>query len=167
MKFGLGSSKKITGSHLSLYIFQFVSVLPAIYILVASGFMALLSMDGIVPFLCLTVFSIIPRAESIGLSYLYRLTSGEAFVCMGLLLSALIVGLILNKLLRSKEKTAFIVRIIYAVFLAADLILRLLPFSFNKAFGFAPDAIGFAVTLICLALVAADIIVYKTHVNNS
>ncbi|MBQ7688793.1 MAG: hypothetical protein IJT27_06210 [Clostridia bacterium] len=163
MKFGLNPGKKMTGAELSVVVFQAASLLPAIYILVASGLMALFTKKGLPGFLCSLGFSAIPRLEALGLSALYRATASETAVCLGLLLAALDVGITAKKLLRAKEKTAFAARIVYACLLGADLLFRLLPFSFNRSFGFAAAACGFALRLLCLALVTADLAVYKKN----
>jgi len=164
MKFGLGFRKKLTGAELSIRLFQIVSLLPVLYILVASGYMALFTQKGVPEFLCSLGFSAIPRAEALGLSYLYSVTSGETAVCFCLLISALIVGVAANRLLKAKEKTAFTARVAYAALIGADLLIRLVPLSFNGAFGFWAAGCGFALRLICLALVTADLVFYKKSV---
>ncbi|MBQ7638298.1 MAG: hypothetical protein IJS90_05325 [Clostridia bacterium] len=163
MKFGLDTRKKMTGANLSVYIFQITSLLPALYIVAASGYGALFTQRGPAGFLCSLGFCGIPRAQALGLSILYRAFSSEAAVCFALLIISLIVGFAGNRLLRAKEKTAFTVRVVYTALIGADLIFRLLPLSFNGAFGFAPSACAFALRLLCLALVTADIVVYKKN----
>ena len=168
MKFGLENRRKLTGASLSLCVFQAVSILPALYIVAASGYTGLFAKGGPAQFLCALGFSAVPRAEAIGLSGLYRATSSESAVAAGLLLAALVFGVAGGRLLRAKnEKTAFASRVVYCVWLGADLLLRLLPLSFNHAFGAAAAICGFAVRLVCLGLVFADLIAYRRERANA
>ena len=48
-------------------------------------------------------------------------------------------------------------RLAFALCVAVDLILRLLPLSINSAFPVACSIIGFAVRLGCLALILLDL----------
>ena len=161
MKFGLSFPRKLTGAQVSLRVFQAASLLPVLYILIASGYMALFQTGGVPDFLCGLGFCAVSRPEALGLSALFRATSSESAVCAALLAAALLVGILGNKLLKAKEKTAVTARVVYAAFIGADLILRLLPLQMNRAWGLAPALCGFAVRLACAGLVIADLAIWR------
>ena len=52
-------------------------------------------------------------------------------------------------------------RKVFMVLIALDLVLRVLPFSFNLAFGLPFEVIGFAVRLLSVAALYMDIKAHK------
>ena len=47
MKFGIGIRKRLSGAELYVIVYQISCVLPALYILIASGYMALFAKKGL------------------------------------------------------------------------------------------------------------------------
>ena len=158
MKFGFRHPKKLSGAGLYVCIMQIASLLPVLYIFIASGYMSVLTKRNVLSFLFDVGVSILPRAETLAVSELFRLTSDEILICLVLPLIALIFGLVVNPLLKSKSRAALVTRIVLIVLIAADIVIRLLPFRFNHVFGTVPSVIGFIVRLGCIALIAADIV---------
>lgn len=163
MKFGFRTLKKLNGAGLYVCIMQIAALLPVLYIFIASGYMSVLTKKNVLSFLFDTGVSILPRAEVLGVSKLFHLTGDEIIVCLILPLIALIFGLILNPLLKSKSKAALITRIVLIVLIAADVVVRLLPFSFNRVFGIVPSVIGLVVRAGCIVLIALDIAAEKKN----
>lgn len=155
MSFGLSSGKGLTGAGLSLRLWQAFSLLPALYIFVAAGYPAVVQRRGLFSFLADLGLSLLPRWESLGLSVLYRLSRSELAVYFAVVGFALLLGLAGDRLLRGK--TARASRIVFACLLGADLIVRLLPLAFNRAFGIPGAILGFAGLLGLLALVLLDL----------
>ena len=161
LQFGANTGKKLSGAELYVHSFQFMSILPSIYLFAASSYPALMVRKGFLGFLCDLGMSCVPRAEAYGLSLLCRLTLSEPTSIIVMLIFALAFGLVMGKLLRGKEKSALAVRLVLAGLITADLFLRLLPFNFNYAFGSVPSVLGFVFRLACLALTAADVLAVK------
>ena len=157
IKFGINPVKKVTGAELYVSIMQRISVLPVIFIFLASGYPAVMTRNGFAAFLFNMGISCLPRIEAFALSFIFRNTLKEVIVSASLPIIALIFGLVAKKLLRGEHRTARTARYVFAALIAADLILRLLPFRFNIIFGIAPSIIGFIVRLGCLALVLLDL----------
>ncbi len=157
MKFGIGIRKALSGAGLYVMIFQIASLLPAVYIVIASGYMGIFAKTGVFSVLFDLGASAIPRWEALCVSLLYRLTSSEVAVHFALLGGALAFGFAAAALLRGEYRTARVSRIVFAALICADLILRLLPFHFNIAFGWPAAAVGVAVRLFCLALLLLDL----------
>ena len=161
MKFGIDARKKLTGASLYIYCFQACSLMPLLYILVASGYNGLTGKNGILAYLFDLGMSAIPRIEALGLSFVYRKVLSEITVYFLLAGIAFVFGIITDKLLKNGERTAVRARIVFTVLIATDLVIRLLPFGFNTGFGLIPAIVGFAIRLVCLILIIADLIAYK------
>ncbi len=161
MKFGIDSRKKLTGSTLYIYIFQACSLMPLLYIIIASGYLGLTGKNSILAYLFDIGMSAIPRPEALALSFVYRKFLSEITVYFLLAGIAFVFGIIADKLLKNGEKAAVRARIVFIALIAADLIIRLLPFGFNTGFGLIPAVIGLAIRLVCLILIIADLIAYK------
>ncbi len=155
MKFGVGIPRKLTGAELAVRVVQIASLLPSLYILSASGYRGLFAQGGVLAALFDLGLSILPRWEALGLSALYRLTSRETVFYFTMLAFALAWGLVSRPLLGEKRGVAG--RKLLAALIAADLVLRLLPFRFNLAFGAPMAAVGFTLRLACLILVVLDL----------
>ena len=157
MKFGINIRKKITGAELSVRVFQILSVLPVLYIVVSSAYMALLTTKGVLGALFEYGLAALPRSLAFGLSVIYRKTGHEALLVAVLLAAALLMGYGGGALLRAKRPTARVVRWVYAALIAADLILRLLPLQMNRVFSLPAAIVGFVLRLACIALILLDL----------
>ena len=157
MKFGLNPRRKLTGAELVIRIQQVCALLPVLYLFTASSFPAILSMRSPLSFLFDLGLSCLPRAESLGLSLLYRLSRSEVWVNIALLGFALVLGLAAAQLLRGSRRKARAVRWVLIVWIAADLLLRLLPLHCNGIFGLLTDGLGFAVQALSLVLTVLDL----------
>ena len=156
MRFGLYHRHAYTGSEIAVLVQQIAALLIAPFMLFSSGYTGLFTSRGLLSLLFDAGFSILPRAEALALSLTYRRTESELIVFFSVLAFALALGLISGRLLRG-EKSGVVTRVVLAVLLSADLLLRLLPLPFNGAFGIVPAVLGFAVRLVCLVLVLLDL----------
>ena len=149
-KFKMPSATKIY-----VVIFQVTSLLMIPYLLFATDLSAA---GGATFFSGLYDFSAssLPRAEMLFLSTLYRTTESEIFLYFALCIAALALGIVAAKCLSGK-KSAKVFKIVCAAAIVCDLIARIFPFRFNSLFGTAPAVVGFAVRLICLALIVKDL----------
>ncbi len=156
MKFGIKNTKELSGADLYVRIFQVFSLLPVLYIFSGSGYMAVFTKRNVLSFLFDLGISAAPRAEALLLSVIYRKTASEIIIFFIPLLISLILGIAAGKLLKGSYKTAKTTRIVFAAFIVLDLIIRLIPFYFNSAFGTIPAILGIIIRLICLALIVFD-----------
>ena len=155
VSFGIGIRKTLTGAELSVRIMQICAMLPVLYLFLGSGVTMVLVRRGILSWLFDIGFSCLPRLEVMGISVFYRISRSEVLVNFLLLGVALILGLVGGAIL--KGRTARTTRLVMITWIVADLVLRLLPFAFNKAFGFPASVIGFAVHSLCLVLTLLDL----------
>ena len=156
MRFGVDRKNRLTGADLAVRVFQIASLLPVLYVLVACVYPAVFTTRNVLSFLFDAGVSALPRWEALALSRLYRATAGEVLVCFVLLAAALAFGLAAGKLLKGARRGR-VVRVVLAVLIALDLILRVLPTSFRFAFGVPAAVIGFVVRLGCLAMILLDL----------
>ena len=157
VKWGVGDWKAFTGAHLAVAIYQVASLLPLPYILAVVGYPAIITSNNVLSFLFDVGVMAVPRAEALGLSLLYGMTTNEVAVYFTLLVPALVIGLVLGKLLPENSAVCVTSRKVLAVFIACDLVLRVLPFGFNLAFGLPAAIIGWLVQAACLAFVVLDL----------
>ncbi len=157
MKFGIGFRKEKTGSEIYVRVFQIVSMLPALYFLVSACYQYIMTKKGMMHFLFNLGAASLPRWEALLLSFVYRLTSSEIVVFYLLMTAALAFGILAGRLLKADHKTARTTRIVLAVMIGCDLILRVLPFGFNLAFGWLFTVLGFIIRAACLALIIIDL----------
>ncbi len=156
MKFGINLRKTLTGAETAVRVFQICSLLPLAYMLVASGYPYLFTHESLFSVLFDLGIAAIPRAEALGLSLLYRKSGSEIVVYFVLLGFALLVGLAAKALLKGPERRVKTSRLVWAVLIGLDLILRLIPLPF-AGLAFYASALGFAVRLGCLALILLDL----------
>ena len=155
MKFGIDVRGRLTGADLAVRIVQIAAALPMLYFVILSGWLALLTQDTPLTYLFSLGVCAVPRAVALGLSALYRQTGGEALFSMLLVAAALFYGVVMNRLLHSERgRTA---RVVLAVLIAIDLILRLLPLGFTRAFGLPCEILAFALRSASLILVLLDL----------
>lgn len=156
-KWGTGDWKTVTGAHLAVGVYQVASLLPLLYILGFVGYPAIITSKNLLSFLFDIGIMTLPRAEALGLSALYSATANETLVYFAILVPALVVGLVFNKLLREDSPACITARKALAVLIACDLLLRVLPFGFNLAFGLPAAIIGWLAQAACLAFVILDL----------
>ena len=163
MKFGLNLRKVLTGAEVSIRIQQICSILPVLYLFAAASFPVVLTRRGVSSVLFDLGFSCLPRTEALAISLLYRVSRSEVLVNFLLLGFALVLGLVAGALLHGK--TAGAARRFLVVWIAADLLLRLRPLGFNRAFGLPAAILGFVVQALCLALCILDLRAAKEQEN--
>ncbi len=164
MRFGLYHRHAYTGSEICVIVQQIAALLIAPFMLFSSGYTGLFTSHGFLAWLFDAGISILPRSEALALSLAYRRTESELFVFFTVLALALAWGLVSGRLLHGK-KSGVVTRVVLAVLLSADLLLRLLPLSFNGTFGIPAAMLGFAVRLACLVLVLLDLRAYRRGNN--
>lgn len=155
MKFGIDVRGRLTGADLAVRIVQIAAALPMLYFVILSGWLALLTQDTPLTYLFSLGVCAVPRAVALGLSALYRQTGGEALFSMLLVAAALFYGVVMNRLLHSERGRT--TRVVLAVLIAIDLVLRLLPLGFTKAFGLPCEILAFALRSASLILVLLDL----------
>ena len=155
MKFGIDIRGKLTGADLAVRIVQIAAGLPMLYLIILSGMPALLTQKSPVTVLFSLGVCAVPRAVALGLSALYRQTGGEVLFSMLLVAGALVFGVVMNRLLHSERGRT--TRVVLAVLIAIDLIARLLPLGFTKAFGLPCEILAFALCAVSLVLVILDL----------
>ena len=155
MKFGIDIRGRRTGADLAVAITQIAAALPMLCLVVYSGWLALIPEKTALSYLFSLGVCAIPRAAALGLSALYRHTGGEVLFSMVLAAAALIYGVLMNRLLHSGHGRR--VRIVLAVLIAADLVLRLLPLGFTAAFGLPAELPAFALRAVSLVLILLDL----------
>ena len=165
MKFGIDLRNKRTGADIAVIIFQAVSLLPALYVLCATGYIAILNNKNILSVLFDFGICALPRWELLLLSFGYRFTSSEIVPYFAMLFIALILGILSKRYLRGNVKASMVLHIVFSVFISVDLILRALPFGFNSQFTLPYAILSAAVRVICLILLLGDIAAYK-HTEN-
>lgn len=155
MKFGIEIRRQLTGADLAVAITQIAAALPMLCLVVFSGWLPLIPEKSALSYLFSLGVCAIPRAAALGLSVLYRHTGGEVLFSMVLTAAALIYGILMNRLLPSKRgKTT---RVVLAILIALDLVLRLLPLGFAAQFGLAAELPAFALRAVSLALILLDL----------
>ena len=158
MRFGIDLRDRLTGSELYVRIFQLTALPAVLYVIVACVYPAVYSSTNVFSVLFDLGMSAMPRWEAFAASRLYRITHSEALVCAALLIVALVFGLAAGRLLKGRHGKARAVRVVLAVLIAADLVIRVLPLPFRFSFGIPAAVFGFAVRLGCLALVLGDLL---------
>ena len=155
MKFGIDVRGRLTGADLAVRIVQIAAALPMLYFVILSGWLSLLTQDTPLTYLFSLGVCAVPRAVALGLSALYRQTGGEALFSMLLVAAALFYGVVMNRLLHSERGRT--TRVVLAVLIAIDLILRLLPLGFTRAFCLPCEILAFALRSASLVLVVLDL----------
>ena len=161
IRFGTDPRKRLNGSDLYVKTFQLASILPVFYLFMASGYMGIFSKRTVFSVLFDLGISVLPRAEALALSYIYRITDNELIMVFIMMIIGLILGLLSNKIFREDEARGIMARKVFMVLIALDLVLRVLPFGFNMAFGLPFEVIGFAVRLLSVAALYMDIKAHK------
>lgn len=155
LRFGIGQRKTMSGAELAVRVFQITSLLPLAYLLTAPGYPYLFTRSGLLSVLFDLGAAALPRAELWLLSLLYRLSASEVAVHFVILALALGAGLAAHSLSQSSPARRRGCRIVYAGWLALDLLLRLLLRA--PSFPLWALIAGFLLRGACLALVLLDL----------
>ena len=161
MKFGVDLRRERTGADLAVLVFQIASLLPVCYVLIASGYPSIVTQRGLFSALFGLGCSAIPRAEAFALSALYRLTTSEIVFSLLLLAIALLFGVVMKKRLHGEVQRARMTRLVYAAWIALDLLLRLIPVHGSVAFGLPLAIAAFLIRAACLVCILLDLRAYK------
>ena len=146
--------KKYTGRELYLYIFQTVSLLPLLYMLLFTGMFSIITNHNLFGFLFDLGLVCLPKIEFWILSRLYHETLNEILVFFLMPCIALILGRMINR--KFSEKDGNSLNTILVFLLLIDLILRLLPLAINTSFPVCLQIIGFAVRSWLLTMILKD-----------
>ena len=160
MKFGISVKNRFSGAWLSVRLFQVISILPAVYLFVSSGYRAVLQGKNVFSFLFSFGLSALPCGETLGLSALYRITHSEILIHFLLLGLALAVGIVFDLLLRKSKETGLVLRVVMLLVLASDIPLIFI-FRIPIFFGTVPVVCGLAVRLVHIVLIVADLFAAK------
>ncbi len=145
---------------LAVDVWQILSLVPALYIVLASLYPYAL-VGGAWRLLFDLPLAALPRWEAFALSFLYRLSGSEVLVALLLPGLALAGGILLKRLLGRGGKPSRVTRFFLAAACGADLILRLFPFSLLPWYGWLGASAGFFVRGACLGLILADLFARK------
>lgn len=167
IRFGIQQRKVINGAALYLRIFQAASLLMLPYIFLINIYPAVITGHNLWSVLFELGLVSIPRAEALLLSFIYRFTLNEIIIYFIPLVIAFVYGLIILKLLDGPEKRAVLIRKILIILIALDLVLRLLPFSFNYTFAWYYVVIGCLARIACLIFLILDLNLYAKENRNS
>ncbi|MBR3296837.1 MAG: hypothetical protein IKI65_03245 [Firmicutes bacterium] len=157
ISFGTDDKKRLTGTGTYVKVFQVSSLVLACCMLLASQFPPVMLKRGLFSALFDLAAMSLPRAWVWLLSCIYRASSKETILFFALLVLALALDIAFRKISARSPKAAENIRKAFAVLIAADLVIRLLPFSFNSEFSFITNAAGFVVRLACLVLIVLDL----------
>ena len=156
VRFGVALRGALSGAELSVRFLQGAVLPPVLFLLLVSAYPPAMLHRGVAAALFELGLSALPRWELLLLSLLYRLSGSEIALTFALLVPALAFGLIAGRLLGDK-RTGAAARKVYTALVIADLVLRLLPFRFNLAFGLPFAAAGFLLRAGCLVLILLDL----------
>lgn len=158
MKFGLTIRRGLCGATLAVYILELSALLPVLYILSVPGYPAVVTGRNVLSFACELGLGLLPRLGFWALSLLYRRTLSETAVCFTLLLAALILGVLADNALRRGAVPGRRLRVVMCALIAADLLVRLFPLSFNRALSTAPSLTAVVVLGGCFVLILLDLL---------
>ena len=82
-----------TGADIYVLIFQSLSIIFPLFVIATALYPDMLFLGGVVSFIWNFGICALPRAETVPLSLLYRLTSGETVVALAVLAVAIAFGL--------------------------------------------------------------------------
>ena len=147
-----------TFTGLAIRVIQAVSLLPLPFILACTGYWALYAHETPLSVMFRLGMASLGRVELFLLSLLYRASLSEVALFFGIVLTALAFGLITKRIAASSERASHTLSIVLAVWLGADLVIRVLPIGWNGNFGTGYEIFGFAVRLVCFGLVIFDLV---------
>ena len=156
IRFGIDIRRQLTGADLYVRIFQICALLPLPYIFLAWAHPAILETRNPAAAMFDIGICTLPRAEAIALSCLYRITLSEMAIYFAMLVIAVVLGFAASAVLRGRPELSVRMHKVFAVLIALDLVIRLVPVKANLAFGLPAAAIGFVIRTVCLYLVVRD-----------
>ena len=146
--------RKMTKVQMYVLIYQITSLFPLLYIFTVSGQTSLLAKPNVVTGIYETGMAALPRLEVWLLSLLYRGSLNELWVYFAILGAAFVFGMVTKRLEEEgSERTRAVSRLVYAVLIGCDLLLRLLPLRVNTVQGMGYRIAGFLIRAVCLGLV--------------
>lgn len=155
LRFGSDSRHSLTGTDLAARMVQILALLPLIYLVLASAWPSILIRRTVFSRLFDLGVSAVPRAVSLPLSALYRLSGSEMLFSLLLGGLSLAYGIVMNRLLQGTRALA--ARRVLAALIALDLLARLLPLRFAALFGWPVTILAALIQLLRLGLVLLDL----------
>lgn len=157
VRFGIDIRRQLTGADLYVRIFQISALLPLPYIYLAAVHPSILGTRNLFSWMFDIGICSLPRVEAFALSYLYRATLKEVTVYFVILVPAVVLGFAAVNVIRGNPELSIRMHKVFAVLIACDLVIRLIPIRANLAFGLSAAAIGFILRAICLYLLIRDL----------
>ena len=154
-----------TYTGMSVIIVQAVSLLPLPFILACTGYWALYAHETPLSVMFRLGMASLSRVELFFLSLLYRTSLSETALFFGILLTALALGLATRHFASLSEKASIRTSAVLAVWMCADLVVRILPISWNGWFGAGYEIFGFALRAVCTGLVIFDVVAKSKRVR--
>lgn len=149
--------RAFSGARLAVAAFQIACIIPALFVVLASVYPYAMAAGGGYALFCDLGVVSLPRWLALGVSLLYRMTKSEVALALALPAAALALGIAL-KVLLDGGRTARITRIVLAVAIGADLVLRIWPLSWISPYGWGCAVFGFLFRAACLGLVIWDLL---------
>lgn len=156
LKFGMDERRALSGAELYVRIFQVTALMPVLYIFIATGHMSIMSTRNVLSILFDIGMSALPRVETLGISWVYRMTRSECIVVFIPLAIAIALGAMGAKWFKGNAELSRRVHKVLAVLIACDLVLRVVPVAASLAFGLPAQIAGFAIRAVCLFLIVMD-----------
>ena len=148
--------KKLSLMELYVYIEQSLLLIPLLYIFVVSGSYYQIMSINIITITFEFGMSFLPRIIMWLSSIVYHSSMSEIVMYFAMAFLSLIIGLIASKTILNKYNDKLIYHDILIGFNALDIILRLLPLSFNNIFYNYVDILALIFRIICLVLIIYD-----------
>lgn len=148
--------KKLSLMELYVYVEQSILLIPLLYIFVVSGSYYQIMSINIITITFEFGMSFLPRIIMWLSSIVYHSSMSEIVMYFTMAFLSLIIGLIASKTILNKYNDKLICHDILIGFNALDIILRLLPLSFNNIFYNYVDILALIFRIICLLLIIYD-----------
>lgn len=148
--------KKLSLMELYVYVEQSILLIPLLYIFVVSGSYYQIMSINIITITFEFGMSFLPRIIMWLSSIVYHSSMSEIVMYFTMAFLSLIIGLIASKTILNKYNDKLIYHDILIGFNALDIILRLLPLSFNNIFYNYVDILALIFRIICLLLIIYD-----------
>ena len=163
IRFGIDVRRQLTGADLYMRIFQICALLPLPYLFLAWAHPVILETRNPVAAMFDIGICALPRVEAFALSCFYRAKLSEMTVYFVILIIAIALGFAAVNILRGNPEISIRMHRIFAVLIACDLVIRLIPVKANIAFGLPAAIAGFAARAVCLWLIMFDLKAYKAE----
>lgn len=152
MKALIARLKKLSGTEKYVILVQTVSLLPLLYFIIGSGEAVIYTSKGVLSFLFDLGMACLSRAETVCLSLLYRYTGSELSVFFAILITALVFGLVMKRLMSGSERAGRITETAAFIFVILDIVVRTLPLDMNAKEGTLFMILGLLFRALCLFL---------------